>query len=53
MRMKNKFLAAAFSLAVAFSLWLFVITVVSPESEKTYFDIDTSCDFLVKILLSN
>lgn len=39
MRMKNKFLAAAFSVAVAFSLWLFVITVVSPESEKTYFDI--------------
>lgn len=39
MRMKNKLLAAAFSVAVAFSLWLFVITVVSPESEKTYFDI--------------
>ena len=37
--MKNKFLAAAFSLVVAFGLWLFVITVVSPESEKTYFDI--------------
>ena len=37
--MKNKFLAAAFSVVVAFSLWLFVITVVSPESEKTYFDI--------------
>ena len=39
MIMKNKFLAAAFSVAVAFCLWLFVITVVSPESEKTYFDI--------------
>ena len=37
--MKNKFLAMAFSLAVAFGLWLFVITVVSPEAEKTYFDI--------------
>ena len=29
----------ALSLVVAFGLWLFVITVVSPESEKTYFDI--------------
>ena len=37
--MKNKILAMAFSLVVAFGLWLFVITVVSPESEKTYFDI--------------
>ena len=37
--MKNKFLAFLLSLAVAFGLWLFVITVVSPESEKTYFDI--------------
>lgn len=39
MRMKNKFLAMALSVVVAFGLWLFVITVVSPESEKTYFDI--------------
>lgn len=37
--MKNKFLAMAFSVVVAFGLWLFVINVVSPESEKTYFDI--------------
>ncbi len=37
--MKNKFLAMALSVVVAFGLWLFVITVVSPESEKTYFDI--------------
>lgn len=37
--MKNKFLAIAFSIVVAFCMWLFVITVVSPESEKTYFDI--------------
>lgn len=37
--MKNKFIAMLFSLVVAFGLWLFVITVVSPESEKTYFDI--------------
>ncbi len=37
--MKNKFLAMAFSVVAAFCLWFFVITVVSPESEKTYFDI--------------
>ena len=37
--MKNKFLAALLSVAVAFGLWVFVITVVSPESEKTYYDI--------------
>ena len=37
--MKNKFLAALLSVAVAFGLWMFVITVVSPESEKTYYDI--------------
>ena len=37
--MKNKFLAMAFSVVVAFGLWLFVINVVSPESEKTYYDI--------------
>ena len=37
--MKNKPLAFLLSLVVAFGLWLFVITVISPESEKTYYDI--------------
>lgn len=37
--MKNKLLAILFSVAVAFGLWLYVVTVVSPESEKTYYDI--------------
>lgn len=37
--MKNKFLSVLLSVVVAFSLWMFVITVVSPESEKTYYDI--------------
>jgi len=37
--MKNKFLAVLFSAAVAFALWMYVITVVSPESEKTYYEI--------------
>lgn len=37
--MKNKFLSVLLAAAVAFGLWLYVITVVSPESEKTYYDI--------------
>ncbi len=37
--MKNKVLAILLSAVVAFGLWLYVITVVSPESEKIYYDI--------------
>jgi len=37
--MKNKALAVLVSAVVAFGLWLYVITVVSPESEKTYYEI--------------
>ena len=37
--MKNKVLAILMSVVVAFGLWMYVITVVSPESEKTYYDI--------------
>lgn len=37
--MKNKVLTALFSLAVAFGLWLYVITVVSPGSEDTFYNI--------------
>lgn len=37
--MKKKLLAILMSFAVAFGLWLYVITVVSPESEKDYYDI--------------
>lgn len=37
--MKNKFLTVLMSVAIAFGLWLFVITVEQPESEKTYYDI--------------
>ena len=36
--MKNKPLAFLMSILVAFGLWLYVITVVSPESEKTYYE---------------
>ena len=37
--MKNKLLAVLVSAVIAFGLWLYVITVVSPESEQTYYDI--------------
>ena len=37
--MKNKILGMLLSVVVAFGLWLYVVTVVSPESEKTYYEI--------------
>ena len=37
--MKNKILGILLSVVVAFGLWMYVITVVSPESEKTYYEI--------------
>ena len=38
--MKNKFLSFLLSLLIAFGLWMYVITEVSPNSEWTYYDID-------------
>ena len=37
--MKNKFVMVLLSAIVAFGLWLYVVTVVSPESEETYYNI--------------
>ena len=37
--MKNKLMSAALSLLIAFGLWMYVITEVSPGSEWTYYDI--------------
>jgi len=37
--MKNKVLSILLSAVAAFGLWLYVITVESPESEKTYYEI--------------
>lgn len=37
--MKNKFLTMLLSLVIAFGLWLYVITTVSPGSEDTYYNI--------------
>ena len=37
--MKNKYVRILFSLAIAFTLWLYVITVVSPESREEYHNV--------------
>lgn len=37
--MKNKILTALLSLAISFGLWLYVVTVISPESEQTFYGI--------------
>lgn len=37
--MKSKFVMVLLSAVVAFGLWLYVVTVVSPESEETYYNI--------------
>jgi len=37
--MKNKIITALLSVVIAFALWLYVITVVSPNSDKTYSNI--------------
>ena len=37
--MKSKMFSILLSAVVAFGLWLYVITVVTPESEKTYYEI--------------
>ena len=36
---KSKLIMALLSLVIAFGLWLYVVTVVSPESEKTVYNI--------------
>lgn len=37
--MKSKLLTALLSLAIAVGVWLYVVTVVSPNSDKTFYDI--------------
>lgn len=37
--MKNKLVTALLSLVIAFGLWLYVVTVVAPESQQTYYDV--------------
>lgn len=40
--MKSKFWQIALSVVIAFALWLYVISVVSPESDETFYDIPVS-----------
>ncbi len=42
--MKNKFVRLLLSIVVAFGLWLYVITVVSPESEASFYDVPVVFD---------
>ena len=42
--MKNKLLSMLLALAIAFGLWMYVITVVDPESEGSYYDIPVVFD---------
>lgn len=37
--MKNKVLTLLLSLAISFALWLYVVTVISPESETTIYNV--------------
>jgi len=37
--MQNKFISLALSVLIAFGLWMYVITEVSPNSERTYLDV--------------
>ncbi len=37
--MKNKVIYALLSVLIAFGLWLYVITVVNPEAEQTYYNV--------------
>ena len=37
--MKNKLLMLLLSLSISFGLWLYVVTVISPESEQVFYDI--------------
>lgn len=42
--MKSKLLTLLLSAAIAFGLWLYVITVVDPESEAPYYDVPVVFD---------
>ena len=39
MTLKTKIFTALFSIVAAFALWLYVITVISPESEATFYNV--------------
>ena len=37
--MKNKFITILLAIVIAFGMWLYVVTVVDPESEASYYDV--------------
>ena len=41
-RMKSKIWHVVLSVLVAFALWMYVISFVSPESDETFYDIPVS-----------
>lgn len=47
--MKNKILTALLSIAIAFGLWMYVITVVEPESEGSYYDVPVVFDGMTQL----
>ena len=44
--MKSKLLTLLLSAAIAFGLWMYVVTVVDPESESPYYDVPVVFDGL-------
>ena len=44
--MKSKLLTLLLSVTIAFGLWLYVVTVVDPESESPYYDVPVVFDGL-------
>lgn len=44
-QVKTKLLMALISVVIAFGLWLYVVTVISPESEKTFYNIPISLEY--------
>ncbi len=47
--MKSKLLTIFLSLAIAFGLWMYVVTVVSPESEGSYYGVPVVFDGLSQL----
>lgn len=47
--MKNKLATLVLSVIIAFGLWLYVITVVGPESEANYYDIPVVFDGVAQL----
>ena len=49
--MKNKLLSALLAAAIAIGLWVYVVTVVSPNSEKTYHNIPVTIQLADDMML--